>query len=216
MFDGTYFHKKDCFLILMDTQSQDVILYDSVEKEGYQTSYPRFRKLREQGLKPRFVTMDGHIHVMRSFREVWPGIKIQRCLYHIQREGMRWLRTYPKTKAGQELRSLLAQVCNIRTLKERDTWIGNYQRWLDCYRKFVKSLPRSDVACKDLKKTMVLIDHALPDMFHYLDDQKVESTCNRIEGLFSRLKADFRRHRGLSDDHKKAYLKWYCYFHNHR
>ncbi len=215
MFDGTYFHKKDCFLILMDTGSQDVILYDSVEMEGYQTSYPRFRKLRAQGLDPLFVTMDGHRHVMRSFREVWPEIKIQRCLYHIQREGMRWLRTYPKTTAGQKLRSLLAQVCNVRTLKERDTWIRNYQSWLDCYRKFVQSLPRSDVACKDLKRTMALIDHALPDMFHYLNDQKVESTCNRLEGFFSRLKADFRRHRGLSDDHKKAYLKWYCYFHNH-
>jgi len=199
---------------MMDTESKKVIMGDSIDKESYRTTYPRFKELREKGLNPKFVTMDGHRYVIQAFKDVWPEIKIQRCLYHIQHEGMRWLRTYPKTEAGRELRKLLARVCNIKTVKERDSWVGSYKRWSREYRSFVKSLPRSSVACKDLKKTMALIEHALPDMFYYLQDTKVEPTCNRIEGYYSRLKADFRRHRGLSESHKKTYLKWYCYFQN--
>ena len=30
----------------------------------------------------------------------------------------------------------------------------------------------------------------------------------------SRLKADYCRHRGLSQEHRLQYLKWYCYFEN--
>jgi transposase-like protein len=214
IFDGTYFHKKDCFIIMMDAESREIILGDSIDKESYQTAYPRFKKLKEQGLEPTFVTMDGHRYVIQAFKEVWPRIKIQRCLYHIQREGMRWLRTYPKTEAGRELRRLLAGVCNIKTVKERDDFTGRYRQWRCTHRSFVQSLPRSIVAYKDLKKTMALIDHALPDMFYYLADSRVPSTTNLLEGFYSRLKADFRRHRGLSDEHKKAYLQWYCCFHN--
>ena len=195
---------------MMDAESQKVIMGDSIDKESYATAHPRFKKLREQGLNPEFVTMDGHRYVIRALKEVWPNVKIQRCLYHIQREGMRWLRTYPKTEAGRELRKLLSGVCAIRIVKERDDWVCSYKRWLRKYRSFVKSLPRSIVAYKDLKKTMALINHALPNMFYYLDDPRVASTTNKLEGFHSRLKADFRRHRGLSEKHKRVYLKWYC------
>lgn len=198
----------------MDSGSQKIILSDSVDKESYQTTYPRFKKIKEQGLDPSFVTMDGHRYVIRAFKEVWPKIKIQRCLYHIQREGMRWLRTYPKTEAGRELRQLLASVCDIKTVKERDEFVSRYRQWNQKHRRFVKSLPRSVVAYKDLKKTMALITHALPDMFYYLDDSRVSSTTNKLEGFFSRLKSDYQRHRGLSEANKHSYLKWYCCFHN--
>jgi len=201
-------------MIMMDAESQKIIMKDSVVRESYQTAYPCFRKLKEKGLIPLFVTMDGHIQVMRALREVWPQVTLQRCLYHIQRQGLSWLRTFPKTQAGRDLRRLLLDICDIKTVKERDDFIKSYKRWLLKYRTFVKSLPRTSVAFKDLKKTMVLITNALPDMFHYLKDPKVESTCNKLESFYSRLKADFRRHRGLSENHKKSYLKWYCCFQN--
>ena len=199
---------------MMDSISQKIILGNSVDKESYKIAYPRFKKLRGQGLNPKFVTMDGHRYIIKAFRDVWPEIKIQRCLYHIQHEGMRWLRTYPKTEAGRELRKLLAGICAIKTVKERDKFIGCYKRWLHKHQNFVRSLPRSTIAYKDLKKTMALINHALPNMFHCLDDSRVASTSNKLEGFFSRLKSNHQRHRGLSDNHKKAYLTWYCCFHN--
>jgi len=61
---------------------------------------------------------------------------------------------------------------------------------------------------------MVLIANALPDMFHYLDDKHVPVTTNALEGFHSRLKADYRRHRGLSKEHRTKYIQWYCFFEN--
>ena len=152
--------------------------------------------------------------VIRAISMVWPKARVQRCLYHIQREGMRWLRTYPKTLAGRQLRSILRTLCSIKSLKEQNAFINSYKTWISKHRKFIKSLPVSNVAFKDLKRTIVLISNALPDMFYYLKDPDVPPTTNTIESFYSRVKADYRRHRGLTQMHKIHYLKWYCYLKN--
>jgi transposase-like protein len=199
----------------MDARSQRIISHIYAEKEGYTSTSPWFKRLKAQGLKPRFITMDGEKSVIRAIQEVWPKVKIQRCLYHIQREGMRWLRTYPKTQAGQDLRQLLNTLCRIRTNLGRDVFIKNFHLWLDRYQDFVLSLPRTEVAYKDLNKTMVLIYNALPDMFHYLKNRRVPKTTNTLESFYSRLKSDYQRHRGLTEKHRIIYLQWYCYYKNH-
>lgn len=183
-------------------------------KEGYQTVLPWFSNLKVQGLNPSYVTMDGEQGVMRAIGEVWPQTKIQRCLYHIQREGMRWLRTHPKTQAGRELRRLLSTLCYIQSVKDRDLFIQAFQKWKEKHLEFVRSLPKGNVAFKDLKRTITLINNALPNMFYYLKDPNVHKTSNALEGFYSRLKSDYQRHRGLSQEHKIQYLKWYCYFKN--
>ena len=158
--------------------------------------------------------MDGERSVIRAINKIWPHTKIQRCLCHIQREGMRWLRTYPKTQAGRDLRRLLKTLCRISSFKERNEFIASYVAWLNQYREFVLSLPRKEVAFKDLKKTMALIYNALPDMFHFIKDQKIASTSNLLESYFSKLKHQYRCHNGLTETHKIAYLKWFCYLKN--
>jgi len=215
VYDGTYFHKDGCFINLMDAKGTHEIFSNIyTTKEGFNTTHPWFCRLKEAGLNPDYVVMDGEQRVMNAFKLVWPGIKIQRCLWHIQREGMRWLRTYPKSQAGRDLRILLSTVCAIRTISDRDIFIEQFDEWLDLYSAAVKRLPSTDVACKDLKKAMALIYNALPDMFHFLEEPSIPSTTNLIEGYYSRLKADYRGHRGLSEMHKITYLKWYAYLKN--
>lgn len=214
IYDGTYFHKKGCLISLMDAVDQRLISNIYTKKEGYKNVYAWFSELNGEGLKPRYITMDGERSVIRAINEIWPQATIQRCLYHIQREGMRWLRTYPKTQAGKDLRGLLKTLCRIDSLEERNEFIASYMTWLDRCKDFVLSLPRSEVAFKDLKRTMALIYNALPDMFHYLSDKNIPKTTNTLEGFYSRLKADYRKHRGLTEKHKISYLNWYCYFQN--
>ena len=198
----------------MDAKKGEIISTIYAKKEGFQSVYPWFRKLKKQGLSPHYITMDGERSVIRAIRMVWPKVKIQRCLYHIQREGMRWLRTYPKTLAGKELRSILRTLCSVKSVKEQNVFINSYKTWISKHRKFIKSLPVSNVAFKDLKRTIVLINNALPDMFYYLKDPNIPATTNTIESFYSRVKADYRSHRGLTQIHKIHYLKWYCYFKN--
>lgn len=198
----------------MNARDQRIVSHIYAKKEGYKNVYSWFLKLRDEGLRPFYITMDGEQSVMRAIAEIWPQTKIQRCLYHIQREGMRWLRTYPRTQAGRDLRQLLKTLCRISTAEKKDEFITSYMNWLDKYRDFVLSLPKAEVAFKDLRRTMVLIFNALPDMFYYLSDPNIPKTTNTLESFYSRLKSAYRRHRGLTEQHKISYLIWYCYFKN--
>lgn len=216
LFDGTYFHKNGCLITFMDSLTHRIIFNAYVDKEGYHSVRPFLLQLKTQGLSPVAITVDGHIKVLRALREVWPRVRIQRCLYHIQREGLRWLRTSPKTQAARDLRALLGGLHRIQTTTDQQTFRWAYRRWLRTYRDFIQTLPNTSVAFKDLKRTVALIRHALPDMFRYLKDPRIRATTNLLESFYSRLKADFRRHRGLSETHKRAYLRWYCYFKNQK
>ncbi|OIO38044.1 MAG: hypothetical protein AUJ72_03290 [Candidatus Omnitrophica bacterium CG1_02_46_14] len=198
----------------MNAKGQEIISNIYAHKEGFHSVHSWFLALKSKGLSPKFTSMDGEKTTMNAVQEVWPNNKIQRCLYHIQHEGMRWLRTYPKTDAGRELRVILGNLCDIKSVKERNVFIQTYKAWLEKYSGFIKSLPRTTVAFKDLKRTIILLNNALPDMFHYLHDSNIPATTNSIESFYSRLKADYRRHRGLTQQNKICYLKWYCYFKN--
>ena len=74
----------------MDAITQRVIMNAYVAKEGYKTVHPLLLQLKAQGLRPQALILDGHRMVIRAIREVWSTVTIQRCLYHIQREGVRW------------------------------------------------------------------------------------------------------------------------------
>lgn len=145
---------------MMDAQKQRIVMSPYVGKESYPSVAPLLASLKKQRLKPWAVTVDGHPHVIRAFTDTWPMIIIQRCLCHIQREGMRWLRFHPKTEAGKELRSLLKTVTFIRSVKERDLFLRTFGTWQRKYGAFVRSLPRTSVAFKDLKRTVALINNA--------------------------------------------------------
>lgn len=214
IYDGTYFHKNGCLINLMNATNQNIISYTYTQKEGFYNVLTWFLKLKSLGFNPSYVTMDGERSVIRAFKMIWPKIKIQRCLFHIQREGMRWLRTYPKTQAGYELRFLLSNLSTIKSFKERNQFTRTFKQWLIKHKSFIQSLPMTNIAFKDLKRTINLINNALPDMFHFLKRHNVHSTTNALESFHSRLKADYQRHRGLTEQHKIQYLAWYCYFKN--
>ena len=213
VYDGTYFHKDGCLICLMDAWSQKIIASTYADREGFKSTHPWFEDLKSQGLYPDVIAMDGEISVLRAIKTTWPKTKVQRCLFHIQREGMRWLRTYPKTEAGKQLRKLLSTLCQVKCFKERKIFIQEFRQWLETYHEFVQSLPTTNIAFKDLKRTIVLIKNALPDMFRYFG-KSLPATTNVLESFYSRLKADYRRHRGLSQINKIQYLKWYCYYKN--
>jgi hypothetical protein len=216
VYDATYFHKDGCLLSIMDALSQRIVSQSYVKKESFRAAFEWFSRLHHDGLDPAIITTDGERSILRAMKLVWPNARLQRCLYHLQHEGMRWLRTHPKTDAGRELRRILGTLSGIRTAQERDVFVHEYLTWRERHRESVLTLPRTMVAFKDLKRTMVLLDNALPDMFYYLDDERVHPTTNALESFHSRLKSDYQRHRGLTPKHRTRYLDWYRYFYNHR
>ena len=214
LYDATYFGKDNCFIAIMNPLTHDILDCFHTTKEGYHNVFPWFKQLKAKGLNPIAITMDGEKSVIRAIRYTWPYTKIQRCLYHIQREGLRWLRSQPKTQAGRELRVILSTLASVKSFKDRDAFIEIFHSWINAHYAFIKTLPSATIQFKDLKKTVTLIKNALPDMFYYLKDPNIPSTTNLLEGFYSRLKSDYQRHRGVSPQHRINYLNWYCYFKN--
>jgi hypothetical protein len=210
--DGTYFHKDGCFMTLMNASDQVSLSNTYVPKEGFTSAFSWFSNLKQKRLNPYTVTSDGEISVLRALRITWPSVKIQRCLYHIQHEGCRWLRSQPKTQAALALRRILKGLCAIRSVKEQKQFVASYMAWLKQYRTFVYSLPDTVKANKDIKRTINLLNNALPNMFHYLMDPQIHSTTNALEGWHSRIKRAYRQHAGLNQRHKIQFLRWFSYF----
>ena len=198
----------------MDSLSQSLLDAIYAPKEGARYVEGWFSDLKQKGLDPLYITMDGEQSTMKTFQRIWPGIKIQRCLFHIRREGTRWLRSRPKTEAGKKLKKLLSTLTKIKSIKERNYFIAQYKKWITTYKDFACTLPKTSKANVDLMRTMVLIDNALPNMFHYLMDPNIRPTSNVLESFYSRLKPAYRQHRGLTQRHKIQFLKWYCYYEN--
>ena len=81
----------------MTLPGQKILSHIYTQKEGCYNVFDWLLKLKDEGLNPDYITMDGERSVIRAMKALYPHVKIQRCLYHRQREGMRWLRTYPET-----------------------------------------------------------------------------------------------------------------------
>jgi transposase-like protein len=180
-------------------------------KEGERRMYEWCNQLKEAGLMPTSITIDGLKQVQTLLETVWPEIIIQRCLVHIQRQGLAWCRRDSHKAAVKHLRRLFERVTDIATRSERNQFITQWQKWEARFGYLIASRPGKGKVFSDVKKARSLLYYALPNMFHYLDDPQIPNNTNWIEGYFSRLKSRYRQHRGLSKENRLNYFIWYFY-----
>jgi len=214
VFDGTYFKHTNCFLLLLDGLTGKAVDYRHQVRENYATAFEIFQNAKDNGTKPTAITIDGHTGVIRALKAVWPGITIQRCLAHIQRQGLSWLRRYPKSEAAKELRRIYLIIFEINDYGQRNQFLRILADWEKCYGHLVRSLPAKNKVFGDLQRARSLLLNACPDMFHYLDDPKIAPTTNLIEGYFSTIKGRYKQHHGLTKSNRPKYLSWYVYLKN--
>lgn len=212
--DGTYFKHEDCVYAVIDYPTGLVINYRYCFKEGYHTAKIIFNEMKEFGCKPIAITLDGNPQVIRAVREIWPTIRVQRCLYHILRQGTSWLRRFPKDPAAKELRQIILTVMTITDDTAKNVFLVRLNEWEHIYGAYVQALDSRHKVWGDLQRARSLLRHALPDMFHYLHDGKIARTSNKQEGLFSSAKILFRNHRGVKKANRKSYFNWYFHLKN--
>lgn len=198
----------------MDNVSNKVIVSEYTIRENYYSAIKLFSSLKSKGLVPTAITVDGNTSVIRAIKEVWPEIILQRCKTHIQMQGLAWLRRPPKLEVSKELQKVFLILSRVDTRSDKKIFIANYLVWEDKYGEYVKQLPKDHKVYSDIQRARSLIIHALPDMFHYLDDNNISATTNKLEGYFSQLKNLYRQHRGMSKNNRQNYLKWYIYLKN--
>jgi len=212
--DGTYFNHENCLLAVMDNRDNRIINHIYCIRENYENAMMVFQQLHGLGTRPESITMDGNTSVIRAIKAVWPNIIIQRCLAHIQRQGLSWLRRNPKLAAGKELRLILLGITEIKNGGDKAVFLKQFQLWEQEHGRVVENLSSKDKVFSDLRATRRLLINAVPDMFHYLDNASIPATTNKVEGYFSRLKIIYRQHRGLLKSRRESFFNWYIYFKN--
>lgn len=198
----------------MDHATNKIILGKYLRRENYCSASKAFSDLKTIGLYPKAITIDGNTTAIRAIKEIWPKTIIQRCIVHIQRQGLSWLRRNPKTEAAIELRKLLLSLTEVKSEKDKKEFISHFRQWEKRFGVWTKALPIRDKIFSDLQRTRSLIIHSLPDMFHFLDNRKIPCSTNKLEGTFSRIKENLRRHKGLRKNNRLKYFQWYIYFKN--
>jgi hypothetical protein len=209
--DGTFLeHRKGIFAV-MDAEYFSVVHAEPCVSEGPTPLRRLCQVLAERAVVPKSATVDGNPHLIKALRQQWASIVIQRCLVHIQRQGLSWCRRFPKRTDAKHLRLLFLQVMQIHTAEERTEFLAHVRAWERQHGRRIAGSPESGWVFSDLKRARSMLLAALPDMFHYLDDSHIPTSTNALEGYFARLKQRYRQHRGLAPHHRDPYFRWFIH-----
>ncbi len=213
LFDGTFLHRPHSIVVLMDGQVHRVVRGQfDVRENSVRELRAFFAPLIDEGLRPLSFTVDGNPQVIKVLRALWSDVVIQRCLVHIQRQGLSWCRNSPKTVHARELRQIFLRVSGIATTADREAFLNLVATWEARYGAEIAARKETGRVFSDVKRARSMLLRAMPDMFHYLDDSNISTTTNGLEGYFSRLKSHYRQHRGLSPQKRPNYFAWYFHF----
>ena len=214
--DGTSVMKRICMLLIAgDTDTARPVSWFDVPRECYESWSIFLQDLSWHSVTPEVVVCDGQRGLLKAIHEVWPQVKIQRCLIHVVRQASNWLTQNPQTKAGQDLLILVKQLPHIQTKRQKRRWVRAFHYWCRRHNKFLKERSYSPsgrwwYTHRILRGVRSLLRNAVPDLFRFVTDPSIPKTSNHVEGgLNARLKELFRCHRGFSLQKKLALAAWY-------
>jgi transposase-like protein len=214
--DATYFNQF-CLVAYQDDSDGYIQLIRFTDGEHYEEIKEDLDNLIRLGVQIESITTDGHKSILKAIKTSVPEVIVQRCLVHIQRMCLLWLTRYPKHESGQDLRRIVLLLLKIKTDNDKLFWTKEFYAWYARHRDYINEKTyyaetgRFWYTHKLLRRSYQVINRALPNMFHYLNNTKIPNTTNGIEGYFSHLKNHLDLHRGLTVKHRMNFIKWYVY-----
>ena len=214
VFDGSFIEgRKLSIVILLNSKNNKPFSFSFRVKENrYHELIAFLLKLKMCGLNPKSITIDGLKAVYSAFKKVWPKINVQRCLFHIQKQGLMWCRRYPKSLEAKKLKQIFKEVFLIKDYQTKEDFIKKVLLWEQKYGQKVLVNPSNGWVISDLKRARSMLLNALPDMFHFLNDSKIPKTSNCAESFFSKLKENLKIHRGLTKERRVSLIKHIIHF----
>lgn len=219
--DATYF-SKFCLVAYQDDVDGYTQLIRFTDGEHYEEIKEDLDNLILLGVQLESITTDGHKSVLKAIKKSLPDIIVQRCLVHIQRMCLLWLTRYPEHSSGQVLRQLVLMLLKIKTENDRLFWVRELDMWYKRHKEYIAEKTYNEekggywYKHRLLRRSYFSLKRTLPNMFHYLKNDRIPKTTNGIEGYFSHLKNHLDLHRGLTPKNRINFTKWYIYFSNQR
>ena len=220
LIDGTYFNNNLCVIIYRDNTLKFTQIYRLTDGEWFEELAEDLQNLLDLGVQIESITCDGHRSLLKAIKVVCPTIHLQRCLINIQRMCRIWLSNKPKNEAGIELRRIVSTLHKIETFNQRDYWLVTLVQWHQKHKDYINQKSYNELTGrywythKMVRRSFIVIKNALPNMFEYLQNDKIPKSTNGLESFFGHLKNHLNVHRGLSNQHKKQFIQWYLYFKN--
>jgi len=209
--DGTFLQRPRGIYAALNAESNTLVDAAYNIREGGIELLSFYEALAEAGLFSESATIDGNTQQIKYLREVWPEIILQRCVVHVQRQGLSWCRRNPKRIEAKELRELFLKLTEIQTKEESLRFVRGVNAWERRFGPGLKTSKNRGPVFSDIIRARSMLFKALPNLFHYIDNSKIPRTTNALEGYFSRLKEHYRLHRGLSKINKQNYFLWYFF-----
>lgn len=222
LIDGTYFSNDLCLVLYRDNTIKFTQLYRLTDGEWYGELKEDLENLLNLGVQIESITCDGHKALLKAIRKVCKYVTVQRCVVHVQRMCRIWLTMNPKSVAGLELRYIVNQMHKIANKEQWGYWIVSLHNWYEIHKAYLDEKSynlqtgRYWYTHKMVRRSFTVIKKALPDMFHYLDNNRIPKSTNGLESFFGHLKSHVTLHRGLSKEHRKSFIKWYLYYKNQK
>ena len=232
--DGIYLRKGWCLLIAI--AHGKVISWQWCDHEKAAAWTALLQHLPE----PRVIVTDGGSGLMKALKTLWPEVKIQRCLVHIQRNVRTYLTLNPRLAAGKSLRRLSLDLTRIRTREAAAEWMAAFANWHAENRELLNErtyaahwagpLPKWHRKSRPwwytherLRKAYESMNKAMKrgHLFTYLDPDLeglgISATTNMIEGAInSGIREMIRNHRGMPIEHRRRACEWFCWTHSQK
>ncbi len=103
IFDETYLRRPRGIYAALNAENNTLVEAAYDIREGGRELLLFYARLAESGLIFESATIDGNTRQIKYLQEVWPEIILQRCIVHVQRQGLSWCRRNPKRIEAKEL-----------------------------------------------------------------------------------------------------------------
>lgn len=215
--DGIYLAKD--VVILIARSDKHVLSWYLARSETSRA----YRALLSNIAPPEMVVTDGGSGFAKAVGQVWPGTKVQRCLFHVFNQVKRYTTSRPNLLAGAELYGLAKELLHIETLSQANWWVERFLSWCDFWNDFLNEKTYRgggwDYTHERLRKARRSVVTVLNKgtLFTYLDPELTKegpmpSTNNAIEGgTNAKIRSILREHRGMSVIRRIKAAFWLCY-----
>lgn len=199
--DTTYFKRRFGVLVLLDSQTHQVLYFKFVKSETNSEYIQAINLLKLKGIHINSITCDGRRGLLTGF-----NIPTQMCQFHQIAIVTRALTRNPKSQAGIELRELSLKLKNCN----KQQFEHDLQQWYIRHQTYLNE--RSETENKRFKHRKLRtayhsLKRNLPYLFTYENKTfDIDKTTNRLEGLFAEMKKLLSVHNGLSDKNKQMFI----------
>lgn len=206
--DATYFGKRKegtswGVVLFRDSKVKENLWWKFVQQESFDHYFEGRLFLEEKGYEIKSVTMDG----FKGNLNVFKGIPIQICLYHLKRMVIRNISLKPQTEAGQVLLALVKELMKLPEYIFTQRLKMFYVKYYDfMYQKTHHPLGGWSYTHEGVLLAYRSVDNWFKYLFTYRSDRNIPSTSNTCEGHFSHIKDILRVHRGLSREMKEKMI----------